>query len=359
MTLDGVIEWVDDKFIQVQFGADARIDFYEELSILLENRVLLSDALKEMYSIASKEGSKPRVPRAVVIYECMLAVGEGRQLSHALRKWATYQEVSLIAAGERSDNLLEAFQDAIKIITAKQQILGAALSATIYPSILIGLTGFLLKLISTSLIPKLAKSTKPETWEGSAQLLYQISLFVTHYGLATVVTGGILIILTAWSMPYLRGPLRIWLDRAPPWSIYRMLHGATFLLNIAVMIRAGIKLQEALELLGANANPWLRERIDTALYGTRIGGNLGVALYKAGYQFPDQRAVEYLMILASRDGFDQAISRFGDRWLTKSIKKVQRFSRFALGSGVIFVGLLMLLIVSGMGEIQNAIQVSR
>jgi len=360
MRPDGLLEWLDDKFIQAQFGPGARIEFYEELSILLENRVLLNEGLKEMYAIASKEGRNPRVARAVVIHECMQAVGEGKPLSHALQRWASYQEISLIAAGERAGgDLKTAFDDAIKIITAKQEILAAAMSATIYPSILIMLTCVLLKQISTQLIPKLAKTTNPQTWEGSAQVLYQISQFVTNYGLAALAVMIMTVVLIFASMPYLRGSVRIYLDKLPPWSIYRMLHGATFLLNVAVMIRAGIKLHDALTLLAANANPWLRERIETAIYGTGIGGNLGVALYNAGFQFPDKRAVEFLMILASREGFDEAIGRFGDRWLIKSIKRVQRFAKVALGCGVLFVGILMLLIVSGMGEIQNAIQATR
>ncbi|MCG2937702.1 hypothetical protein KZ300_28515, partial [Escherichia coli] len=76
--------------------AGVRIEFYEALSLLLENRVLLNDALKEMYKIASEEGKKPKDPRAIVIHDCMMGVADGQRLSAVLAKWTNYQETSLI-----------------------------------------------------------------------------------------------------------------------------------------------------------------------------------------------------------------------------------------------------------------------
>lgn len=43
------------------------------------------------------------------------------------------------------------------------------------------------------------------------------------------------------------GKVDVWLDRTlPPWSIYRMLQGTTFLLNMAVMLNAGIRPYDSL-----------------------------------------------------------------------------------------------------------------
>jgi type II secretory pathway component PulF len=357
-----IFDAFDNFVIRLQFGTGARIEFYEAMTLLMENGVLLNDALKEMYKVASDEGRKPKNPRAIILYDCMMGVAEGRTLSTVLSAWVGPEECSLIAAGEKSGRLVDdedgpgAFSQAIKVITAKRQIMAAILMATVYPTVLGALSVVLLNMVSTQLVPKLAKTTNPENWEGAAALLYAIAQFVTGYG--KLALAGLLVLLAGifGSLPYLRGDLRYYLDKVPPWSVYRMLHGSTFLLNVAVLLQAGIKLQDALALLSDTAKPWLKERIEAAKYGIGIGGNLGVALHKAGYDFPDRKAVQYLMILSNREGADKAIARFGDRWLGESIRKIQSTAKVALAMGVLLIGGLMLIVIAGAGGIQDAIQ---
>lgn len=356
MEFSSLFERFEQVVVKLQFGASARIEFYEALSILLEgNQVLLIDALRELYSIASDQNRKPRNPRAIVIHDCMQRLSEGQSLSDALSTWVPYQETSLIAAGEQSGKLRRAFEDAIRVITAKQQIQAAVLSATVYPILLFGMAGLLLVIVSTKLVPKLEKLTNPATWQGAAAALYELSQFVLHYGIVSTVILAAAIVLVLLSLPRMRGPVRIWLDKIPPWSIYRTLHGSTFLLNVAVMLQSGIRLQDALGLLGEHANPWLKERIDAALYGTGTGGNLGVALDEAGHEFPDKRAIQFLRVLASRDGFEEAIARFGNRWLDQSIKRIQATAKLSFGIGIGLVGALLILILAGTSGIQDAI----
>jgi type II secretory pathway component PulF len=359
MALDGFSGWtekIDDAVIRMQFGAGSRIEFYEALSLLLDNQVLVLPALLEMYKIASEDGRKPKTAKAIVIYDCMMSIKEGKSLSVALEKWTNYQETSLIAAGERSGNLKKAFDDAIKVITAKGQIRSAVLMATAYPIVLIGMACVLLNIVATQLVPKLAKVTNPENWEGAAAVLYQMSQFVTNYGKLTLLCATALIVLVFSTFGRFRGPLRVYLDRFPPWSVYRMLHGATFLLNVSVMIESGIQLREALRMLADNANPWLKERIEGAFYGAGIGGNLGVALHRAGFNFPDKKAIQYLMILANLEGFEIAMAKYGARWMEQSIKRIQVMSKVALSCGLVLIGSLLMLILFGANGIQDAIQ---
>ena len=348
--------------IRLQFGFGARVEFYEAMTLLMENGVLLNDALKEMYKVASDEGRKPKKPLAIVLYDCMMGVAEGLPLSKALSVWISPDECSLIAAGEKSGRLIDddvgpgAFSQAVKVITAKRDILGAIAMATVYPTFLGILATYLLNMVATQLVPKLAKTTNPETWEGPAALLYEIANFVTGYGKPALAAALLVIAAIFVSFPYLRGNVRFYLDKVPPWSIYRMLHGSTFLLNVSVLLQSGIKMQDALELLSESASPWLKERIDAAKYGIGIGGNLGVALHKAGYDFPDKKAVQFLMILSSREGFEKALARFGDRWLADTIKRIQAVAKMALAVGVLLIGVLMLIVVAGAGGIQDAMQ---
>jgi type II secretory pathway component PulF len=349
---EGFEEWI----VRYQFGGGTRIEFYETLSLMLENNVLLSDALHELYMVWSDKGRKPSEGLALIAKKCHTEVANGKTLGQALEKWVPSQEVSLINAGERSGGLVQAFADAIRIIQAGQRIKSAILSATVYPAVLMSITGLLLWIIATKMVPKMALMSNPDNWPGAAYALHIISDIVTDYGLAIVISIIVLLSLISYSLPRLTGSIRIFLDRTPIYSTYRMLHGSTFLLNIAVMLRANVLLKDALQLISDNANPWMKERVMAAHYGISIGGNLGVALDRAGHRFPDKKAVQILMVLAARKGFEEALNRYSERWLEQSIKNVEKTASLCLVISISIIAMLMGLVVTGTTQMQQSIE---
>lgn len=357
-----ILDDLDRIVLRWQFGPEARISFYEELAPLMEGGVLLSDALKLMYDVETDDGRRTKSAKAAMLQECYRAVAGGFPLSRALGSWVSPEEWSLVASGEKSGRLIDdhegagAFTQAIRLITAKQQVSAAIATATVYPLILGCLLVFLLHMVSSELVPKLSRTTNPETWEGAAALLYGMSQFVMHYGalVLAVVIGSIVAVVA--SMPTLRGGLRVHLDNIPPWSVYRMMNGATFLVSVSSMLRAGIKLQDALNLLKGSANPWLRERIEATINGISVGKNFGQALRDAGYEFPDRKSVKKLVTLSSLQGFDKSIEQWSHRWMDTSIKRIQATAKALLLLGVVLVGVIMLMIIAGVGGIQDAIQ---
>lgn len=349
-----VVTAVTAWWMQARFSVKDRTEFYETLTLLLDNGVLLNDAFVEMFNIYSDDGKKPKRIRAMVAQECLLGIGEGKALSAVLASWVSYDEFSLIEAGEQAGDLQSAFRKSIRVVEAKAQIGQAVATATIYPGILGAQGAYLLQKVSTDLVPKLGRSTNPETWNPPAQLLKVIADFVTSYG-GPALAAVLIALATAFaSLPYLRGNIRYYLDKIPPWSIYRMMLGSPFMLNVGVLLGSGVKLNEALERMGRRANPWLKQRIDATLYGVNIGANLGQALYKAGYDFPDKRAVQYLRVISGRDGSEENIERFGDRWMDESVKRLKSLAGVLLGSAILLNGVLMLLVITGANGISDA-----
>jgi len=335
-------------------GADARIDIYETIDQLISNEVLLKVAVKELYNIESQGGKKKTRTNAIVLQDCYAALSAGRQLSDALAHWVPDQEVQIIRAGERSGNLSLALKDAINMIVSTRKIMGAVVGGATYPIFLLGMVALLLHQIATKMVPQFARILPPEKWTGPALVLKWIADWVIDYGLVSVI--GLLCVMSwvFWSLPHLsHAKWRIYLDKIPPWSIYRMLHGSTFLLNIALMLNTGIRLQEVLVIMSKNASPWLRERITGALRGINRGDNLGIALYRSGYEFPDVRAIQFLRILADQNGFDKKLKNFGQRWLDQSVKGVERASKILLMAGILVIGFLIMMILGGVVGIQQ------
>ena len=338
-------------------GAGARIEIYETLELLLSNQVLLSTALREIYKIESKDGKKKDEVRAIVVYDCMTALESGRNLSDALEKWVPEQEIHLIRAGERSGDMVNALKDVVRIVTAKGKIVAAVAKGATYPVILLFMISILLNQIANKMVPQFARILPVEKWTGPAALLKIIADFVTNYGMTSIIGGIVLATWVGWSLPNMyKSPIRKYLDMVPPWSIYRMLNGSTFLLNVAVMLKAGIRVQEALIILSKGGSPWLRHRIQATIQNINQGANLGLALHRTGYNFPDARAVQFLRVLSNQDGFDEKLTNFGDRWLDKSVSGIEAASGILLAVGILTTGVLILLILGGVMSIQQLAQ---
>ncbi|MBA6068116.1 type II secretion system F family protein [Pseudomonas mosselii] len=344
-----VAEWV------FKFSAGSRTTFYEGLQVLVENGISVNDSLKELYDVWSIQGRKPDKPLALVANDLMTQLTSGEPLSKALSRWVPYEEASLFAAGEQSSRLSGAIEEIIRTIKSKQQIVGAVFGAVAYPSFLMVPMVFLLWMISHELVPSMARFENPENWQGAGWLLYQVSNFVTGYGLFALLSLIVAIVLLVYSLPRWTGRARAYADRMPFFAMYRMVHGSTFLLNLAVLMRANIAPYQALEMLAEYASPWLKERIKATQYGIRMGSNIGVAFDDAGYNFPDKKAIQFVRILASRDGFDKALNNYAQRWLLEGIKRLQLSARISFILSILFIGSLMGLVVMGTQDMQGSI----
>jgi type II secretory pathway component PulF len=356
MSLKSLWSSIDEFVTKARFGSRERIDLYQSLALLLDNNVQISDALYELYLVYSDEEKKPGEPLAMVTKECHQAYANGRKLYQALKRWAPHQEVALLEAGEATGALAKALRDAIMAIGYKERIKSAVVVATLYPGFLNSIACVLLWIIANKLVPKMAQLSDPSTWEGVGYSLYVIADVTTNYGAYLVAGTIVLLILIFYSLPRWKGDLRVYADRAPIYSTYRMLHGSTFLLNVSVMIRAGIPMHEALVQLAKGAPPWLYQRIAFAAYGTKQGANLGIALHRAGQNFPDKRAVQFLKILATRSGFEEALHNFSREWLETSIRRVEATAKLTLLFSACLMAALMVVVVVGTYDMQMAIE---
>ncbi|MBS9438601.1 hypothetical protein EAE91_16040 [Photorhabdus noenieputensis] len=359
MSMTDFVESLNYRFAKIQFGKKARIRFYGHLIMMLENRIMLIDALREMYNIASNEGHKPNNGCALVLSSCYESVSQGSTLAESLQRWIGPNEVAVIAAGERSGDIRSAFMDAIAMIEAGSKIRSAVIGTSIYPLILIGMICVLLHIVAGSLVPKLAAVSKPETWDGAAYTLYLMGTFVNDYGFYSLIFLVILIILLLLSLSFLGGRLRTVLDRFPPWSLYRTIHGSMFILNVSLLIRSGMMLQSALELLLEQAGSrWLYVRIAATLEHISMGAGFGEALRDTGYRFPDDEAISYLRLLSRLQGFDQSMAKFARHWLDETIVKVQIVTRGFLLASILMIGGMLMLVVTAVSGIENAIEQS-
>ncbi|KYC14107.1 MULTISPECIES: type II secretion system F family protein [unclassified Pseudomonas] len=364
--------WVE-TFYAKQFGKKERVQFYESLMGVLEDGIPIEVALETVEKAFSNSG-KELHPVSIICGEIAMTVRGGKSLAHSCRVHVPYDEASLIETGEETGNLVRAFRDCVRIIEIRQRISRLVRSVVALPSLTWSLMWALLYVIALWMVPSMTRRSDPETWTGVPALLFHLSNLVTQYGLVLLISLLAVIVMAVATLPVFCGlkikpnsptwqvqvsrtlqVARLRVESFPPWSLYKVLHGSIFLLNMSVMLRSGINQLDALAILNRSAPPWLRERLDAIHYGVSSGKNFGEALKLAGHQFPDAMAIHYLEVLATRKGFAESMERFANRWLEQTLVRVDATSKFLIAMSSVCMGVLMILVVVGIFQMAGSV----
>ncbi|VFR81014.1 Type II secretion inner membrane protein (PulF) [plant metagenome] len=198
------------------------------------------------------------------------------------------------------------------------------LSELAEPVLLVALSVNLLNQISQKIVPIMSRSHDLSQSTGNTYIMYWLATGVQDYGIYVLSLAILFVFWVLWSLPR-RGDtqFRMVLEHFPPWSVYKAIQGATFLLNVAIMLRSGIPLYRALELMQQFSSPWLKERVETTMFGLRQGRSLGVALANTEYDFPDKDVLPFIIVLSQQKDYEQAINTLALKWIDRTLKKVK------------------------------------
>jgi len=343
------------ELVRRTFTGTYRQPFYETLRFLLENKKSLEEALRMIGDVHTDFGHHWH-PYSDLIEDCLEATSDntaGRSIQDVFLAWAPSEEAALISAGITSGNTPVALAQVDKLIMARRRILSQLVSASIYPIILVNLGGGLLFVNNSFLIPTLAKLSPPETWNGILGFMYQLSELTAQYG--AVASLGLLAVcgVTFWSLPRWAGRLRQVFDLFMPWSLYKDMQGAVFLMNISALIGAGVPELKALLTLRSFGSPWLQERLDAVIDRVNNGEGMGMALRSSGYKFPSKESANYLSLLGKGDGASTLISNYADRWLEQALKKVARRANAIKLFSLLLIIIFFLLMLGMVMQIQD------
>lgn len=330
-----------------KFNSGDRRRLWIKLSKLLSNGVPILDALISMQKRRLDSGMK-KDPMTVALTLWIEKIKNGRRLSQAIEGWVEHDEQMLLAAGEQSGNLATSLESTAEIIEAKRKIRAAVLGGVSYPFAMLALAFGVLIMFSFKIIPAFSRIVSDDKWTGTAAIMIKLSNFSRDWIIWILIAAVVLIVMLFLSFPRWKDGLRIKLDRYPPYSIYRMLHGSTWMISFAALVGAGVRIEQALQQLGDGASPWMRVRVNACLRGMRAGMNPGDALAKSGYGFPDVEIIDDLGVYARLSGFDSALSIIGREWMTESVEQIQNLMKVVFGISVLTVGLFVAFMVGGL-----------
>ncbi|EXU75293.1 type II secretion system F family protein [Erwinia mallotivora] len=348
-------EWLRYRLVRATFSGQYRQPFYETLRFLLENRKALKEAFTLIGDVHTDFGRRWH-PYSELIQDCLEGVRDnrpGRSLRDVLAAWAPNEEAALISAGMETGNIPRALLQADKLIVARRRIIGQVIFASVYPVALALLSAGLLSANNQALVPTLSKISDPERWTGALGIMNGVAHWSSDWGMVAAGGGVSLILLAFWSLPRWCGRLRSYADFLLPWSVYKDLQGAVFLMNVGALLGAGVPELKTLQTLNGFASPWLRERIEAAMDCMHDGNSLGQALRNCGYDFPSREAVNYLSLLDNGDGAAELIGNYADRWLEQALVRVARRANVTKLFSLVLIMSFFLLILLMVMQIQD------
>lgn len=340
---------IELRFNQFQFksGLASRLKLWRKLSKLLGNNVPIKKALESMLESRLRVSKTDTI--AIAISAWLVSTNNGVRFSVAIDGWVSDNEIMLLSAGEQSGSLRGALESCVKLMVSGKKIKSTIISGITYPAFLIMMAFGVLLLFGYKVIPVFSAIVGDDKWTGMAGMMVSISHWVQNYLVFAAIAVIVIIAVFFWTLPRWVGKYRVIADRYVPWSVYRMIQGSAWMIALAAMIDAGMRIETALDEMRKRANPWLASRIASCLVGMRSGFTVGESLSNSGMEFPDREIIDDLVVYSSLSGFDDALKKIGDEWLEDGVDRIKGvmavlFSMFVvLDAGILafmFAGML-------------------
>ncbi len=336
------------------FSNSSRLKIYRKLASLLRNRFSLMDALDMLHDGITNGGKKEGEPMAIAMASWGHALQNGVPFSDALKGWAPDRERLMLSVGDVS-NLESALMNLIKVSEGSTKMIRPIVSAIAYPSFLFMMAIVIIWAIGVYMVPPMLEAVPGLHWTGTGRTLVDLSEWVQKNWLFAFSAFPIVALIIYSTISIWTGKLRTVFDSIPPWSLYKIFVGITWLLALSALVKGGVPVSVALQSLKKDASRYLIEKIDAALTFIKNGDNLGQALNKAGHQFPDKEIIADLKIYAELDNFEDALENLANNWLEESVYMIEQKAEILNMVAILTVAAIIAWAVFGVFDMQDQI----
>lgn len=307
----------------IQFSNKTRLKLYRKIASLMKNRFSLMDALEMLHDGASNGGKNPGEPLAIAIAAWGRALNNGMTFSDALKGWAPDRERLMLSVGDVSD-LESALLNLIKVTEGSTKMIRPIIGAISYPAFLMMMAILIIYAIGVYMVPPMIDAAPTVIWRGMARDLVDLSAWIKDNWLIAFSSLPIIMIIIYATIGIWTGPIRVFFDKLPPWSLYKVFTGISWLLALSALVKGGTPVSTALRALRRDASKYLKERIDRTLIYVNNGDNLGQALAKTKLDFPDEEIIADLKIYSELDNFEEALDNLANEWLEESVYMIEQ-----------------------------------
>ena len=301
---------------RMNFSWTARSKLYQMMIPRLRDKNgSTSERLFEQYERRLRRRGLLAKSTADVVHVLLEEMTEhARKMAPALRSLVPADEFAILDAGERGGDLAQALENLLEQRRRTANIVKANRKVILLILAFCGILGATLWVMATFAIPKLlpfahALSNRQSS---SEKLILAATGWITSTGpIWAVAVVGLCAVAVVWSFRNLTGPVRLLLERIPPWSTYRAVEGYIWLSTYIILVRSGSPETQVLEDQMRTASPWLRERL------SRLADLMGqhaflfpVALEESGFLFPSPDMIDDIANSwgGAKDGYDRLLT---------------------------------------------------
>ena len=209
--------------------------------------------------------------------------------------------------------------------------------------------------IGAYMVPPMIDAAPGTVWVGTAASLVNISFWIKDNWLIAFCVFPTIMLLIYATIGIWTGPIRVLIDNVPPWSLYKVFVGITWLLALSALVKGGVPVSIALQSLRRDSSPYLKEKIDKTLAFIKNGDNLGQSLMKTGLNFPDKEIISDLKIYSELDNFEEALEKLANDWLEESVYMIEQKASILNMVALLSVSGVIAWAVFGVFEMQEQI----
>ncbi len=336
------------------FSNEARLKLYRKIASLMRNRFSLMSALDMLHDSASDGGKSPSEPMAIAIACWGRALNNGLTFSDALKGWAPDRERLMLSVGDVSD-LEGALLNLIRVTEGSTKMVRPIIGAIAYPSFLFMMAILIIYGIGVYMVPPMLDAAPGTNWTGLARDLVDVSAWIKDYWMVAFGSLPVVMLVIYATIGIWTGKIRAVVDNMPPYSLYKVFVGISWLLALSALVKGGTPVSTAMRALRRDATKYLQERIDKTLVFINNGDNLGTALKKTGLNFPDKEVIADLKIYSELDNFEEALEALANEWLEESVYLIEQKAAILNMVAILSVGGVIAWAVMGTFAMQDQI----
>ena len=325
-----------------QVNVDVRLKLYDMLDSYISAGIGLKLALVKMQETEKMRNSSRSLMYKV--YGLMLKrLGAGKKLGDLFDGFVPDMERMVLNAG--SNNTKNAFTAAIDVAVITRQMDKGFYGAQVYPFLLYIIACAFLMAFSVYFLPGMLEVLPPEA---VLSPLTKIGIYLNKYARfwipAAIVFNVSAFVALGYSLPNWKSGGRKLVENMPPYNMYRIKVGCSWLIATSSLLKSGVKLDQALMQQISTAAPYLRHRINSTIYHLKRGANLGIALTKTKLDFPDPDMVDRIGVYAQGKDFVGRMDVLAKEFAERGIEKINAQSSIIRTLGLLVVASVGMLV---------------
>lgn len=327
------------------FTSTKRMEFYEQLSALLKNGISRHDALTLMrYKFTEHKTLLKSFWLELKILDDMIYridCGLGSDsLAELLDGLVPQSDLTILSVDSKNGAAL----DQVISITTKFGKLKSEI-ATMFVSPIIALSLIIVEIFvaNSYFFPVLINIKPVDKFPEMTKAFYNFCQFFGDNLASLAMIATIIVMAVIASLSRLTSPTRKYLDKIPPYSIYKKIQATSFLISLSMLLQADLDFDSSIEKILKNSSKYLKSYLLNISDNISLGLRPGEAISSVNL-FAKHTQI-YIEILDKANVLGTGMTILTERSIIlqlKSIKKLMVIIRSVLIALSMYMGLLFL-----------------